>query len=403
MLGTDIYTLTDFTGANLTFLGLREAFRVTDAVLYYNVNKGAKAAYEDPSLPWTFQAKYGGLKGNEIKITVIKDPTTPQVTVVTYFGTEQVNRQVVATASQLVSNDYVDVTVTDAAKADDGKDLLDKLVATTTATLTGGTTAKGSGSDDTTIADVIDTIETTAFDVLAITPDANITLHKLMVSAVTRLREEVGKKVTLVIPDNVALSVDYEGITLVANGVILSDGTELSPAVAAVYVAAASAAVALNQSLTYAVYQNAASVAGKLNDDNTIAALNAGKLVFTQRNDGVVVIEQDINSLHTFTDDKRSDLQKNRIIRALDTIAEDTKETFESSFIGKITNNAAGRDLFKSNRVSFLIGLQDQGVIADFVADDIDVRAGEEPDQVIVDLAFTPTDAMEKLYMTMTV
>jgi hypothetical protein len=168
-------------------------------------------------------------------------------------------------------------------------------------------------------------------------------------------------------------------------------------------VAGAEAAAAVNESLTYAEYPNAVDVNGRLNNEDTIAALDQGKLLFTLRNNGTVVIEQDINSLHTYSANKSNSLSKNRVLRVLDDIAQNTKDTFETMFIGKVNNDGTGRDLFKANRIEYLNSLTNAGAIQAFDAEDISVQAGNDFDQVIVDLAVQPVDAMEKLYMTVTV
>jgi Ca2+-binding RTX toxin-like protein len=108
----------------------------------------------------------------------------------------------------------------------------------------------------------------------------------------------------------------------------------------------------------------------------------------------------DINSLTTFTDAKGQEFSKNRVLRVLDAIANNTRETWEDNFIGQVTNDAAGRDLFKANRAEYLAGLQAQGAIENFTTDDIVVSAGDTKDSVVATISVQPTDAMEKLYMT---
>lgn len=91
------------------------------------------------------------------------------------------------------------------------------------------------------------------------------------------------------------------------------------------------------------------------------------------------------------------------MVRTMDTIVTRIKRTFEEMFIGKITNNLTGRDLFKANIVSYLQSLSDNGIINGFDTNDIAVEAGDERDSILVNLAITPLDSMEKLYMTMVV
>ena len=94
---------------------------------------------------------------------------------------------------------------------------------------------------------------------------------------------------------------------------------------------------------------------------------------------------------------------KNRVMRTLDEIATDTENTFERTYLGKVGNNASGRDLFKADRIAYLTTLQNRNIIQSFKNTDITVEAGNDVDSIVVNLAVTPVDAMEKLYMTMVV
>jgi hypothetical protein len=409
-LGVDLYadtpsvvaadgaTVTANPSATSTLIALRETLKAAATVLFYNTNTGNKATYESAELPWKFTAKYPGTVGNAIQVGVTKDPANEaQYIVTTYFGSELVDKQIIKSAEQLTGTAYTDVAVTTAGA--EGTELLAALTAGLTKPLAGGVSDEPVADTDVMITDM----ETQAFNVVTaagMAVDANI--HQLLVSTVERLRDAEGQKVVAVIPDGAAKA-DYEGVIIVANGVTLDDGTVLTATQAAGYVAGAEAAAAVNESLTYAEYPNAVDVNGRLNNEDTIAALDQGKLLFTLRNNGTVVIEQDINSLHTYSANKSNSLSKNRVLRVLDDIAQNTKDTFETMFIGKVNNDGTGRDLFKANRIEYLNSLTNAGAIQAFDAEDISVQAGNDFDQVIVDLAVQPVDAMEKLYMTVTV
>ena len=94
---------------------------------------------------------------------------------------------------------------------------------------------------------------------------------------------------------------------------------------------------------------------------------------------------------------------KNRVMRTLDEIATDTENTFERVYLGKVGNNANGRDLFMSDIIAYLTSLQNRNIIQAFDNTDITVEPGNDVDAIVVNLAVTPVDAMEKLYMTMVV
>ena len=233
--------------------------------------------------------------------------------------------------------------------------------------------------------------------------DESSNIHKLLVEEIKLLRENVGIKVRGVVPNEQGAVYNYEGVSTVLNGYVLNDGTVITPNIATARFAGMSASATPDQALTYTQLDDAAEARPKLNNDKTIEALNAGQIVFTTRSGERVVIEQDINSLTKFTSIKPKDFSKNRIIRTLDEICTNTTQTFESSFLGKVSNNEFGRDLFKANRVSYLQTLQDDNMISGFDPRDLIIKQGNDKDSVLMDLYVTPVDAMEKLYVNLIV
>lgn len=388
-------------------VALKETMKGALTVLFLNTNDGEKAKVADAALPWIFTAKYAGTKGNDLTISLEKDPTDETLlTVNTLFGTEVVNQQSLRTANAagLESNAYIDVEFTgDTTTGDDGaagKSKLETLSASTTYSLAGGTTKP------TDVTDVLNDVMGTAnYDVVTTAGFAvDNDIHALVAATTKRLREEEGYKIRAVVPGQEGgTKFDYEGVSVVSNGVELADGTVLTTTQAAGWFAGVSSAADGATSLTYTEYPDAVAASPKRTNEQTISALDAGQIVFTTRRDGTVVVEQDINSLLTVTDDKPKSFQKNRTIRTLDAIAMDTSEAFESRFVGKISNDSTGRSLFKSDRVSYLKKLAENSIISGFDATDIDVQPGNDPDSVSVTLGVTPLDSMEKLYMTVNV
>lgn len=398
---------------------LREVLKGANTVLLLNNNDGEKALVNDETLPWIFTAKYPGTIGNNLHVSVEKKDD--QVTVSTLFNTKIVDQQMISTSrpEDLMANDYVDVKLTDrstpsnagSTASDDTKDanktpilgsqgsnLLDDLKSDVTVNLTGGAT-----NPEPISGLLTDALETENYDVATTAGFAiGDEIHKQLVAEIKHLRDDIGIKVRGVIPA-IGGGANYEGISQVANGVILNDGTQLSATVAAGFFAGASSSADAAKSLTYVEYPDAISAYPKFNNDRTIQALEKGQIVFTTKRNETVIIEQDINSLTSFTETKPVFFGKNRVVRTMDTVVRNTEETFENMFIGKVTNNEAGRNLFKANRVSYLQGLADGGVITGFSEDDISVEPGNDRDSIVVNLAITPLDSMEKLYMTMVV
>lgn len=377
-------------------LGLKLILLNASKVYVFNLNGGTEATGTSVVLPWTFTAKYPGTTGNNISVIVTPDPANATRFIVkTLLGTVVVNTQTVTSASDLVANNYIVPAINAGDVADDGASKLGALVSPVQITLSDGTTVEETGLDS-----LITAAETYEFNtIVAPMSVATAPIHTLLAATAIRLREEQGRKVQAVIPYDESYDPDHEGVIVIANGVKLADGTVYDTSIMAGWFAGATAAAAVNQSLTYTQVPGAVDAVPRLNEESQISAVQAGRLVFDATRDLVRVLV-DINSLHTFTPTKNESFTKNRVLRVLDAIANNTRETWEDSFIGKVTNDATGRDLFKANRAEYVANLQAQGAVENFTPDDITVTEGATKDSVVATINVQPTDAMEKLYMT---
>src|SRR5690606_11090987 len=70
--------------------------------------------------------------------------------------------------------------------------------------------------------------------------------------------------------------------------------------------------------------------------------LKAGKYVFHRVGEEIRVLE-DVNTFTSFTVDKNEDFSMNQVIRVLDQIAIDTANIFNNRYLGKVSNDKAGR------------------------------------------------------------
>lgn len=376
---------------------LKETLKGASKVLILNPNEGTAATLTKEGLPWTVTANYPGEKGNQITVSVEVSPADPNTaTVSTIFGTKLVDEQPVKfdELDKFTGNDYITAKVVEEGSS--------KPTAFTNVSgaLTGGATTE-SKKVESLLNDALENEEYAVVTTAGFEPSSN--MNKLIVEAVKRLRENEGRKVRGVIPTDATTVYNYEGISTVVNGYTLGDGTNVDVKDATGLFAGISASADPATSLTYFDVEDAISAYPKLDNEKTIKALDAGQIVFTTRPGQRVVIEQDINSLHKFTAEKPQAFSKNRVMRTLDEIATDTENTFERTYLGKVGNNAAGRDLFKADRIAYLTGLQNRNIIQSFANTDITVEAGNDIDSIVVNLAVTPVDAMEKLYMTMVV
>ena len=217
---------------------------------------------------------------------------------------------------------------------------------------------------------------------------------------ITNQREQEGVKIQGVIANKV---IDYEGMISVFNGVILEDGTTLTAEEACAWVAGVTAGAAINKSNTNRKYIGAIDVEPRLTKTEKEKAILAGHFIFAVNSAQEVTAVYDINSLTSFTVDKSKDFMKNRIIRTLDNINNDITTVFESNYLGKSDNNAAGRALFRASIIEYMRELERMSAIENFVTDDVEVLAGAEKDAVIVNMYVQPVDSAEKFYMTVNV
>ena len=381
--GDDLFKKLGYELEAKELLLLNEAFKRSSEVLLYRLNSGEKA---NASLGdnVTVQARFGGVRGNDITVTVrVNVDNSSAFDVLTFLDTVEINSQTVKTLDELKPNALVEFSGTGT------------LTEVAGAKLTGGTNGTVSSSDYT---DYFKALETADFNYLAL-PTSDNTIKKAGINFIKRMREDEGKNAQLVIADSDA---DSEAVINVSNGVVLSDGTVIDKTKATVWVASASASAGIEKSLTYAKYDDSVDVDVKLTHTETIDALLKGKFVFTYKK-GRAVVEQDINSLVSFTIEKNEFFKKNRVLRTLDDIVNDTHYAFTEFFLGKVNNNEDGRQAFKANRIKYFRDLEARGAIENFVVDDIEVLRGEDKDAVVVNVKVQPIDSMEKLYMTVVV
>ena len=368
----------DITASQL--LLVREGLKRARTILLYRLNTGTKAAVTVGGL--TATAKHGGLRGNDLSVQIEQDIDDETVFIVrTLLSGAAVDVQTAAGIGDLKSNDWISFSGSGA------------LQATLSAPLVGGADGSVTNQDH---SNYLEAIELNDFHTMALV-STDATLKALYTAFVKRLRDTEGVKVQVVLENYPAA--DYEGVISVKNGVVLADGTTLTAAQAAAWMAGATAGAAVNQSLTYSAYEDAVDASPRYTNSQIEAALRAGEIVFT-RNNGSIVVEQDINTLTTYTPTKGRVFAKNRALRVLDGLANDMKRTYEMTFIGKVGNNGDGRNLLRSEYIKYLDLLQGIGAIQNFDSQtDVVVEAGEETDSVYVEANVQPVDAIEKIYM----
>lgn len=360
----------------------REALKNAYKGIFYRIDTGAtKGVATIGGLSIT--AKYAGALGSEVQVAVIANGA--RFDVVTFFKGVERHRQTVTTLDEVVNNDWAEFSGTGAVTESAG------------APLTGAANGTISTSS---YANYISTIKTYKWDTMGI-PSLDGSILPNFEALIKDLRENKGRKVQIVVND---YDSNYEGIISTLNQGYKTEFETINPATFVAYIAGLTAGSTVSTSNTYHAIEGAKEIINPLDDDEIIAALKLGKLVLSTRQDGVIVVEQDINTLHDFTPDKGYTFSKNRVIRTLDELNNTVALLFEKSYIGKVDNDADGQNIFKSDIIQYMNTLQEVGAIKNFDSmTDVEVLDGQDIDSVVVNLAVHPKDSMEKLYMTVMV
>ena len=355
-------------------------------ILLYRLNGTGGTAATVTTGTLTATAKYPGVRGNNITI-VITELTEPEdnFTVDTVVDGRIVDSQMAATANTLTANDWVTFSGTGA------------LTSTVGAPLTSGVDPVAAATNYT---DFLTAIEPYKFDVL-IYDGTDSTVRDAMTAFIKRIAEENGVYAQLVASG--LTNPDSRFVVNVASGVTLSDGTALTPQQVTWWAGGALAGAQYNESLTYATYPDAVDVSTKLTNSQMEQAITGGQFILFADNN-VVKVVQDINSLVTYTTDITEPYHKNRVMRLLNTIANDLQTQFSDNYIGVVNNNDDGRMMFKKAIVGYLLDLQQNGGIQNFDSEnDVEVLAGEDIDAIVVNIGLYVVDSVEKIYVRITV
>lgn len=270
------------------------------------------------------------------------------------------------------------------------------IPASTGIALSGGTNGTIAA---TAYSDFLNEIEPYTFTVLCYDGEDNV-VKAAYTNFVQRLGYENGRYAQLVVSEYP--NADEIMVISVDNGYILNDETEISPAEATWWVSGVTAGATVSQSLTYAAHPDAVQAFPRLTNDELDTSIDRGSMVFIEEFD-LTKIMTDINTFTTFQPEKGRIFSKNRTVRVLFSIANDIYALFARYYIGVVDNTEVGRNLFKAEVISYMVQLEGQGAIQNFLADDIEVLPGNDVDSIIINVAIQVVGAVEKVYMTVTV
>ena len=243
----------------------------------------------------------------------------------------------------------------------------------------------------------LDKVRTLKFDTLVYPYDeGKDDIKEAIKNFVIDMRDNEGSKIGAVLAN---YSANHEAIINVVQSLVLNDDTTLNTTEVATFIAGLSAGASITKSNTGSILEFAKDVVPRLTKTGIEEAIRGGKLVFKVDNSENVSIVYDINSLTSFTKEKGAIFSKNRVVRTLDSIANDIARVFESNYVGKLNNNADGRNILKSGLIEYFKALESLSAIENFEAKDIEIKDGKSKDSVIIDLKIKPLDSVEKIYI----
>lgn len=393
--GDDLMPFTGYAATEGPSRFLREMFKGTNVtggpsrvLLYRLPAEGAAAASAviGGEGGVTVTARYPGLRGNDISVTVSVSVDKPDsFTVTTLLDGQRVDVQTVKAAEELSPNGWVIFSGTGF------------LTAAAGVTLSGGVDGTVQSAA---YAQALKALEPWSFDVLAY-DGTDATVREAMAVFVRRLAEQEGKYCQLVTSG--AQNTDSAFIINTNSGVVLSDGTQLAPNETVWWLAGAEAGAQYYQSLSCAAYPGAVDILRPQTGIEIDAAILAGDVVLTQEF-GQVRVETDINTLTTFTSDWGEVFRKNTTMRVCSSLANDIYRDFSLHYRGKVKNHAEGRGLFKAAILELLLAMYNREALRERpTGDDVTVEQGERPDSIVITVALAIGDMVEKVYMTITV
>jgi len=364
----------DYTHAKLK--GLRDLFLNVKTLFAYRLTSGGVKATN------TFAtAKYCGIRGNDLKIVISANVDVPaNFDVKTLIGTTLVDTQTVATAADLIANDYV--TFKSAAV----------LAVTASTPLTTGTNGTVDGISH---QNFLDKIEAFSYNAMGV-GTVDETIKGLYINFNKRLRDDVGQKFQTVVH---AKAADYEGVVNVKNTV--SDAGE-NAASLVYWVTGIIAGCEVNKSNLNKKYDGEFTIAADYTQAQLEAAILAGEFTLHKVGFDIRVLS-DINSLVTVSDTKGEIFKDNQTVRVVDQIANDIAVLFNTKYLGNVPNDAAGRISLWADIVKHHEQLQEIRAIEDFSDADVTVDEGNTKKSVVVGDLVTVVNTMAQLYMTVVV
>lgn len=371
--GADTLTTLGYKLSDVKMKLINEVMNYANELILYRLNEGTKAT-GSIAADVTATAKYGGVRGNDITVTV--ETSGSNWIIKTFLGTLETDSQIVAKTADFKPNDFV--TIAGAG-----------TLAAKTVKLTSGT--DGTAAD---IGAYTAEIAKHDYNVLAYTGTTDATALKGFV-----LEERANGRMVQGVMTGVAA--DNKAIYNSTVGLVMQDYT-LTPAEACATMGAIIAKQGIVGSTTYFDVIGATDVNPRLSKIQQETKTQAGEILFVYKYGGVKVL-YDINSLTTYTDADPEDFHKGLIVRTLDKYIEDVRKLLDTKCIGKIRNSLTGRNQIKGMIAEMTVkDYLNNGYIEDFTTDDVISAEGESRDAITVTVGIKIADMVDKIYVTVT-
>lgn len=182
------------------------------------------------------------------------------------------------------------------------------------------------------------------------------------------------------------------------------DGSNVYPceAYAVYWTAGALAGCKVNASCQNRTYDGEYTIDAGFTQSELTAAIKSGGFVFHSVNGSIRVLD-DINTMVSVTDTCGDVFKDNQTVRVIDQLANDDAVLFNTKYLGRVPNDAAGRTALWADLVKIRQELQTLRAIENFSETDITVSQGSTKKAVVVENAITVVNAMSKMYMTVTI
>lgn len=369
---------------NYFMLMIREIFKNAITCYVYIINSGEAAKVVSNDINIT--AAYAGSRGNDITVSSVVNPIGG-FDIKVYLDTEAVESYTgITTIDELIQASKKRYVVFTAEN--DVKD----ITAFAGVKLQGGTDIK---ADNATVTTFLDKCEGVKFNTLCF-PITESALQTACITKITNLRTKTGKMVQAVMPN--CTSADTEGIINVTNSVVVGENS-LTTSQACAWVTGITAAASKTESNTNVEYAGASAIVGEKTYEEAELSVSKGEFFFTMSEESKVVVEYDINSLHTFTAEKTEDYKKNRVIRVYDSFTESLQLSFPPN---KFNNDADGWSIMEGLGRALLQQYEVSGAITNVeLEDDFFVDKSKSiGDETYFNVGLQAVDSAEKLYFS---